>query len=159
MRPKSCLARTSPAAVNTLCRLSLTLVCAAIFCASAHGSTVYIDGDDGNGNAPAVFNSIDVGSFEFGDGDADFHRQSWRGVRMANLEVDGGQLTKRNGGGFGTNANMEGDNYIRLETDRVTALPDVPDSFVVGDLPGQYNVIQFDLRYDAFPPEDPNNPG
>ncbi|MEQ8211382.1 MAG: hypothetical protein RH917_16275 [Lacipirellulaceae bacterium] len=123
------------------------------------GITSFIDGFDGGTPAPTVFHQTVAGDFEDGDGDTDVERQGWRPVRMANLESFGGALTNRNGGGFGTNTTGEGDNYIRLDTDRTTALPGVPDNFVVGELPGQFNVFQFDLRYDQFPPEDPNNPG
>ena len=137
------------------------LVCVSIMLAGSysHAATTFIDGDDGNGNAPVFFHPLVVGDFEDGDGDTVALRQGWNPVRMANLESFGGALTNRNGGGFGTNPDGEGDNYIRLDTDNVNALPAVPDSFVVGELPGQYNVFQFDLRYDQFPPEDPNNPG
>lgn len=135
------------------------IVLASSFAQAQTGITSYIDGFDGGNPAPTVFHQIVAGDFEDGDGDTDVERQGWRAVRMANLESFGGALTNRNGGGFGTNANAEGDNYIRLDTDRTTAPAGVPDSFVVGELPGQYNIFQFDLRYDAFPPEDPNNPG
>lgn len=157
MRSQSFLARMDLAAAKPLAYLSFALVSCAILSCSAHGANVFVDGDDGMGNAPAVFNAIDAGSFDTGDGGTAALRQGWNGVRLNGLEVVAGQLTNRNTGGFGTDP-VQGDNYIRLDTDNVNARPDVPDEFVVGYLPGQYNVFQFDLAFDQLPPEDPAQP-
>ncbi|TWU28683.1 PEP-CTERM sorting domain-containing protein [Bythopirellula polymerisocia] len=135
-------------------RILHALACAsiALAVASSHAATSFIDGV----GAPTVYHPLVIGDFDDGDGSSGAPLQGWSPVRMVGLEAASGVLTNINSAGLGSN--NEGDSYVRLSTGSGNALPGVAD-FKVGELPGQYDIVQFDLRFDVLPPEDPNNPG
>ncbi|TWU28684.1 PEP-CTERM sorting domain-containing protein [Bythopirellula polymerisocia] len=119
-----------------------TLSCVGIVLAAntLQAGDAYLDGfaADGTTPAPTVYHPLLIADFEGG------LKQGWSDQRTTTQSI-GGVLTN-------VNAPLdEVDGYVwaRLAT---SPLPGVPDSFMVGDLPGQYDMIQFDIRYDVLPP-------
>lgn len=125
---------------------ALGVVSIALVASSSFAATTFVDGVD----APTIFNQLVVGDFDDGT------TQGWAPVRIESIGSVDGTLQNTNAAGLGSDGNA--DSYVRLSTGSGNALPGV-DAFKVGELPGQYDVVQFDLRFDTFPPEDPAQPG
>ncbi|MEQ8835588.1 MAG: PEP-CTERM sorting domain-containing protein, partial [Lacipirellulaceae bacterium] len=70
--------------------------------------------------------------------------QGWTGVRMPAIESVGGVLTNINTAGLGSDGN--GDSWVWLNTGSNPL-------YTVGELPGQYDIVQFDIRLDTLPPQ------
>ncbi len=134
MSPVSSVARLCAGAMP-LCCLSL-----AFLCCQTHAATSYIDGFDGMGNPAPTLNDIRV----IGDFDDDT-TQGWTSVRMPAPEALNGVLTNINTDGLGSDGN--GDSWVWLNTGSNPL-------FKVGELPGQYDIVQFDIRIDTPPPVD-----
>jgi hypothetical protein len=130
-------------------KLLQTLTCLGIVLAAtcSHAATTYTDGV----GVPTIFHPLVVGDFD--DGTV----QGWGTARIDTIASVGGVLTNTDPGGLGSNDLA--DVYVFLPMGSANALPGVPASFVVGELPGQYDIVQFDVRFDVLPPEDPLNPG
>ncbi len=118
---------------------ALALASIALAVVTSHAATSYTDGFDSNGNpVPTIFHQLVIGDFDV-DGDL----QGWTGVRMPAVEAVGGVLTNINTAGLGSDGNA--DSWVWLDSRP-------PTLFKVGELPGQYDVVQFDLRFDQLPP-------
>lgn len=120
---------------------------------SAQAETTYIDGV----GAPAVSDPIVIGDFDNGDGGGGPQVQGWSKVRIDAFGSVGGTLQNTNPGGLGSDGNA--DSYVRANMTSANAPAGNPNNFTVGNLPGQYDIIQYDLRFDVLPPEDPGQPG
>ncbi|QDT68762.1 hypothetical protein MalM25_16870 [Planctomycetes bacterium MalM25] len=134
MSPKSYLARLLQAAAKPLCCLS-----AALFGCQANAASTFIDGVGSSGSAPTLNDTRVVGDFD------DDTTQGWTGVRMPGVSASGGVLNNADTDGLGSDGN--GDSWIWLNTGS-------NNLFTVGELPGQYDIIQFDFRVDTPPPID-----
>lgn len=122
-------------------KILLALCFASIMLAvsSSHAATSFTDGFDSGGNpAPTLNDPLVIGDFDDGT------TQGWTGVRMPAVEAVGGVLTNVNTAGLGSDGN--GDSWVWLNTG-TTPL------FTVGELPGQYDIVQFDIRLDTLPPQ------
>lgn len=125
---------------------ALTCVGIVLAVGSSHAASTFIDGV----GAPTINHPLVIGDFDDGT------TQGWAKVRIDAIGSVGGTLQNTNAGGLGSDGNA--DSYVRLSTGSGSALPGVAD-FKVGELPGQYDIVQFDLRFDVLPPEDPSQPG
>lgn len=129
-------------------RFLQALTCIGILLAvnSSQAATSYTDGFDSDGNpVPTFFHQLVIGDFNV-DGDD----QGWDAVRMPAVEAVGGVLTNVNTDGLGSDGNADGWVWLRTPNSTVSG---VPESFKVGELPGQYDVVQFDIRFDQLPPQ------
>ncbi|WP_197527028.1 PQQ-dependent sugar dehydrogenase [Pirellulimonas nuda] len=127
-RRRDCL-RWRPASAAALGCLSMALGSAA-----AHGATTTLDG------GPTLFDTIVIGDFD------DATRQGWTEAangHAGGLSSDGVQL-RNNGPTSGGDAQV----YLDLG---LSTLPGVPTQLTVGNLPGQFDIVRFDLRFDALP--------
>ncbi len=99
---------------------------------SAQAAVTYLDGFDPNGNpAPVVSDILVRGDFD--DGTV----QGWK----QDPSSDFGGLDPNNNDLRNITPTTANDPYLRL----------TGQSFVIGDLPGQYDIVQFDLRFDSLP--------
>lgn len=138
MKLKRLLSRTVATTLKSFCCLSL-----AYFAGNSNAADTFIDGvaEDGTTPAPAVFNAETVADFSTGT-------QGWRHTRLGGIQEVGGVLQNTNPLG----SNGETDAYVFVNVPS-SLLPGEPDTFIVGALPGQYDIIQFDLRFDDLPPQ------
>lgn len=122
-------------------RFLQALVCAGVVLAAgiSQAATSFTDGFDSNNNpAPTLNDPLVIGDFDDGT------TQGWAGVRMPAVEAVGGVLTNINTDGLGSDGN--GDSWVWLNTGSNPL-------FTVGELPGQYDIVQFDIRIDTLPPQ------
>lgn len=122
-------------------RFLQALVCAGVVLAAgiSQAATSFTDGFDSNNNpAPTLNDPLVIGNFDDGT------TQGWAGVRMPAVEAVGGVLTNINTDGLGSDGN--GDSWVWLNTGSNPL-------FTVGELPGQYDIVQFDIRIDTLPPQ------
>ncbi|TWU28685.1 PEP-CTERM sorting domain-containing protein [Bythopirellula polymerisocia] len=126
-----------------------TLSCVGIVLAasSVRAETVFLDGV----GAPTLSDPIVIGDFDDGT------TQGWSQVRIDAIGSVGGTLQNTNPGGLGSDGNA--DSYVRANMTSANAPAGNPNDFTVGNLPGQHDIIQYDLRFDVLPPEDPGQPG
>ncbi|QDU88921.1 hypothetical protein Pla175_23050 [Pirellulimonas nuda] len=92
------------------------------------------------GAGPTFFDVVNIG--DFNDGTA----QSWTEVRFGGIFIDAAEGVIQNSSGF-----TEADPSIRRSVSSISQIPG--DRITVGNLPGQYDIVQFDLRLDVSIPQ------
>lgn len=129
MNLKSLLVRMAFKGVKPLCCLSIALAGTI-----SNAAETTLDG------SPVVFDQIVIGNFD------DNTNQAWGqapGGRFGGFFTSLGQLQNNTG-------TSGGDPYAFIELSN-SPLPGVPDDIVIGNLPGQFDIVQFDLRFDSLP--------
>ena len=135
MKLKNVLVRFGARAAKLLGCLSIVLISC-----ETQAQDTFIDGV----GAPTVNDQLVIGDFDDGT------TQGWSKVRIDSIGSVGGTLQNTNAGGLGSDGNA--DSYVRANLSNSNAPAGVPASITVGELPGQYNIVQFDLRFDVLPP-------
>ncbi|QDU88901.1 hypothetical protein Pla175_22850 [Pirellulimonas nuda] len=130
-------ARLRLVAVVPLCTLSLALI------SPEANAQAWVDGV----GAPSVYNTRIISAFNGGGIDG------WGAVRMASGTTNTGTTAPlQNTDGALQNVVPLGGNG---ETDSYVNKGLGANPITVGDLPGQYDIVQFDLKFDVLPPNDP----
>lgn len=130
-------------------RAYLIMLVACVDCAaSCWAARAFLDGEPGT---PTLIDTVVIGDFD------DESAQGW----SASPDFSGGAndffFTQEGAENFGlandSSSALSDDSsnpFIQLNLASST-LDDVPTQFVLGDLPGQFNVIFFSLRFDTLP--------
>lgn len=108
------------------------LTLAAVYASAARASTTILDG------SPVIFDELVIGDFNDGT-------------------VQGWQVGTQTGGVFLTGTELQNNVATTGPDPQVflglgdSTLPGVPGEITVGNLPGQYDIVQFRLRFDSIP--------